>query len=154
MRLATRTLATLSVASLLLAGCASDGQLGLTTASVAPPEPVAEKLDPACIALNRQIAALREEGTASRLGEISKGKTPSVSVKRAALARVAELDRLNWEFQSRCSKYPQQAAQAAAAVKPVPATAAARPATPNAAAAAPAAAAGATGQPIVAVPQR
>jgi uncharacterized protein YccT (UPF0319 family) len=60
-------------------------------------------VDPACASLSARIDALRKEGAAERIEKASVGKTANVSVKRASLAQVAELDKANAEFQARCS---------------------------------------------------
>ena len=102
----------------LLAGCASDGQGLLTTASVPKKEAVAT-VDPACLALQNRIALLRQEGTVGRVEKAAAGKSKTVVIKRAALAKVAELNQANSEFRSRCSKLPVQTAKApTAAVTP------------------------------------
>lgn len=125
--------AALLLAAGALAGCANDGVLGtssnLTTAAVTP---VAQpKADPACVTLAAQIDALRKEGTIDRLQQAADGKSPSVQVKRAALAKQAELNKANAEFQAKCGTVPAPA-QTAAAPAPVAkdaAAAAAKPAT-------------------------
>ena len=153
MRLNILVVAGAAAATLALAGCAGDGQSNtLTTASVTKPKAV-EKLDPACVALNQKIAQIRAEGTPTRLGEVAKGKTKVARVKRASIAKMAELDRLNWEFQGRCSKYPLHAARQAAQTKPVTPNAAAAVAKAAGAAKKPKVAATAA-QPIVAVPKQ
>jgi hypothetical protein len=95
----------------LLCGCSGDsGWFGssLTTQSVNPPPPQvqqvqAPKVDPSCAPLAARIEALRREGVTDRIEKASVGKTANVSVKRASLAQVAELDKANAEFQARCS---------------------------------------------------
>lgn len=106
-----------------LAGCANDGTLGtsnLTTSAVTPVAAAAPKVDPACVALAAQIDQLRQEGSIDRLQQASQGKTASVQVKRASLAKQAELNRVNAEFQTRCATIAPKASAAAAAepVKP------------------------------------
>ena len=76
--------------------------------------------DPACVALANQIRSAREEGTPAKVHAVANGKTKTVRVKRESLAKVAELDKLNSEFQTRCSKYPGlQTAAAPKAAAPV-----------------------------------
>jgi len=73
----------------LLGGCAEDGQLGggsLITSAVPPPA-AQPKVDAQCVTLAAQIDSLRKEGTIDRLQQASEGKTPSVQVKRASLAK-------------------------------------------------------------------
>lgn len=119
-----------------LAGCANDGALGtsnLTTSAVAPVATAAPKVDPACVALAAQIDQLRQEGSIERLQQASQGKTASVQVKRASLAKQAELNRVNVEFQSKCATIAPKAATAAAAPPAVSKEAAAAAATAPAA---------------------
>ena len=106
---------------LLAAGCSSDG--GLQTASInKPAEPVAAA-DPACVAITNQIDLLRKEGNIEKLEKAAAGKGASVKVKREALAKQAELNRVNAEFQTRCGpKMPQVASSSSVqvpAVQPV-----------------------------------
>jgi hypothetical protein len=124
-----------------LAGCASDGSGPFATGSVTP-APAAEtaKADPACAALSTQIATLRKEGTIDRLEKVATGKGPTVQVQRAALAKQAELNKANADFQTKCSTAQARNALPAAA----PATETAAIAAPAAAKAAKTAAAKAT----------
>jgi hypothetical protein len=112
-----------------LAGCANDGTLGssnLTTAAVTPTVAPAAKVDPACVTLAAQIDTLRKEGTIDRLQQAAAGKTASVQVKRTALAKQAELNKANADFQSKCATItPAATTTAAAAPAPVAAQAAA-----------------------------
>lgn len=124
----------------LLAGCASDGAgmfggSSLTTSSVEEKP----KVDPACVALQAKIDALRQDGVSDRAAQAAAtGKSTTVSVKRASLTQLAELDRANAEFQSKCSTLGPRPMPAAAAV-PAPAPASAKVAAKTAKAAAPAA---------------
>ena len=131
-----------------LAGCANDGTLGtsnLTTSAVAPVASAAPKVDPACVALAAQIDQLRQEGTIDRLQQASQGKSANVQVKRASLAKQADLNRVNAEFQVKCATIAPKASTVAAAAptavsKESAAAAPAKAATPvKTAAAAPAA---------------
>lgn len=100
-----------------MAGCSGGPTSGLMTSSLAAPHTAAATpaVDPACSALSQQIAASREEGTPARVHAVATGKTKTVSVKRESLAKVAELNRLNAEFQTKCSTLP---VQQSAALKP------------------------------------
>ncbi len=109
----------------LLAGCASDntilGGSAVTTSSVAPAASVAvapgammPKVDPACVALTAQIDTLRKDGVTERIEKVSAGKTKTVSVKRASLVKMTELDKANAEFQAKCSTLTPKPAQSAA----------------------------------------
>lgn len=115
-----RSLSILLVAGALLGGCASEGGslFGGETASVAPPTP---RVDPTCVALNSKIDALRREGVTERMQQASTGKSATVNVKRESLAKAAELDKANAEFQAKCSTIAPKPQTAQA----VPATAAA-----------------------------
>ena len=115
-----------SVSCLLLAGCAADGGNLLTTASIPQKQAAAPAIDPACLALQNRIALLREEGTVGRVEKAAEGKTKTVVIKRAALAKVAELNQANADFRTRCSNLRVQTAaapvqqQAAAVSAPSP----------------------------------
>lgn len=100
-----------------LTGCANDGVLGsssLTTSAVTPVATAAPKVDPACVSLAAQIEQLRQEGSIDRLQQASQGKTASVQVKRASLAKQADLNRVNAEFQAKCATITPKATTAAA----------------------------------------
>ena len=119
----------------LLAGCAGD-MTGITTSAVdaktgtvaAEPgvQPAAAvagvAVDPACVTLTSQIDGLRKDGVVERVQKAAAtGKTASVTVKRASLTKMAELEMANAEFQAKCATLsPKPAAQAAA---PAPVTA-------------------------------
>lgn len=118
-----------SVSCLALAGCASDGTSMLTTASVEPKKP-APVVDQACLQLQNRIAVLRAEGTVGRVEQAAVGKTKTVNIKRESLAKVAELNKANAEFQLRCSKLQTTAAAASQSAATAPA-ATAQPATPQ-----------------------
>lgn len=116
-------------AALMLAGCATDPNSTITTASVKKPKPQrVAAIDPTCTALTAMINSARQEGTPERVRAVAKGKGRMVTIKRASLAKVAELDKLNAEYQMKCGKYPglqnanalSQPATTAAAVKPKP----------------------------------
>ncbi len=128
----TRALAIAAV-SAVLAGCSNSGA-PLATASVAPEKQAvaAPRVDPACLALASQIDGLRTEGSVERLEKAAAGKTASVQVKRASLAKQAELNKANADFQAKCGPLIPRAQTAAA-----PQTPPAAPATPTAAAAPP-----------------
>ena len=106
----------------LLGGCAAD-TAGITTSAVDPklaPVATASKVDPACVSLMSQIDGLRKEGVSERVEKAaSKGKTATVAVKRTSLAKMAELDKANAEFQAKCSTISPSAGQSAAAPSPV-----------------------------------
>ena len=109
-------------ATLALGACANNDSflsLGQDTTppstAALPPKPA---VDPACNALAARIEALRQDGVVDRLeAAAAKGKGGSVSVKRASLSQVADLEKANAEFQAKCSTVPR----AAQAASPVPA---------------------------------
>lgn len=131
-------------AAVLVAGCSSDG--AITTSTVAPTAAAfsAPKVDPACVTLAAQIDTLRKEGKTDRLEKAATGKTTTVPVKRTALAKQAELNKANADFQAKCSTVTPRPTTAQA---PVAAPTAATPAVTTAAKVAPVAAAatGSTG---------
>ena len=106
------------------AGCANDGSNALSTASVAPDKVAqAPKVDPACVSLASQIDTLRKEGAVERLEKAAEGKTSSVQVKRASLAKQAELNKANADFQAKCGPQMPKAQTAQAAPQAAPAAA-------------------------------
>jgi hypothetical protein len=119
-----------------LGGCAngSDGiGLGLTTASVEDPAPVAKTaaakpaISPACVELAAKINAARAEGTPARVAKVAESRGGrTVNMKRASLAKMAELDALNQKFLTECSVVANSpaprttaSARAAAAAQPI-----------------------------------
>lgn len=108
-------------AALFLGACANDSMPNLfQTASTTPvdeaaaaPAPRAPRVDTACAALSGQIEALRKDGTIERLEKVASGKGDNVQVKRTAIAKQAELNKANAEFQTRCG--PRMPAHAAVA---------------------------------------
>jgi hypothetical protein len=110
-----------------VAGCA-DGSNGMMTTSALGPD-AAAKADPACAALTARIDALRKEGVVASVEKASASKSKNVSVNRETLVKVAELDRANAEFQSKCALPTTAAAAQPAAAKTAAATVATAPAT-------------------------
>ncbi len=102
-----------------VAGCSGNGDLGLTS-SITPEKTAAAtttpRVDPACASLASQIDTLRQEGSIERLEKAAAGKSSSVQVKRAALAKQAELNKAYADFQTKCGPAIQsaQATQASA----------------------------------------
>lgn len=126
-------LATISAAA---AGC-SNSATPLSTASVSPDKPIAvsaPRIDPACATLASQIDNLRSEGSVDRLEKAAAGKGSNVQVKRASLAKQAELNKANAEFQARCG--PAIARPQTAAIAPIAPQSAPQPKVDAAAAAA------------------
>ena len=113
----------------LLAGCADTPSLfgnsaNLTTASTATAA-AAPKADPACAALTVQIDGLRKEGIADKIEKASQKK---YKMTTAEFVKADQLNKLNADFQGKCSTYKPQVA----AVATPAATAAVKAATPAA----------------------
>jgi hypothetical protein len=119
MALSIRRLALVAISTTLVAGCAADGSLTTSSIGSSGQTAAASKIDPACLALTTKIDALRQEGITERIEKASTGKSTSVSVKRESLAKIAELDKANAEFQAKCATVPRANKTAAAAVPPV-----------------------------------
>ncbi|MFT5508606.1 MAG: hypothetical protein ACI89J_001682 [Hyphomicrobiaceae bacterium] len=111
------TFAGLAIA-IAVAGCSNGQSSNLITSSVSKPKPAKVALNPACITLSSQINALRREGTPARVHKVATGKTKTAIVKRSSLAKVAQLDSLNSQFQMKCSKYPGLHTAAAPVAQP------------------------------------
>lgn len=115
------------VCAAMMAGCAADS-VGLTTSAIdgksAPSTTATAKVDPACVTLLSQIDQLRKDGVVDRAQQVAnKGKTSTVNVKRESLSKLTELDRINAEYQAKCSTISPAATTAqAAASQPVKAT--------------------------------
>jgi hypothetical protein len=127
-------------AALALGACAGDSMPNLfQTASVAPSAeqtaaatpPRASRIDPACVTLAGQIEGLRKDGSIERLEKVAAGKGDNVQVKRTSVAKQAELNKANAEFQTKCG--PRIPQQAMAPAVPAPVVAAAAPAAAAAA---------------------
>ncbi|MEO0670833.1 MAG: hypothetical protein AAFZ05_02265 [Pseudomonadota bacterium] len=87
--------------SLSLGACAANTP-DLTTQAI-PTKVAQPKSDPACTALAAQIAQVEREGTVGRVEKAGSGNTRLVHIKRASLLKVAELNRLNSEYRTKCS---------------------------------------------------
>jgi hypothetical protein len=117
-------LLSLTIGAAVSLGACSDSLLGGGPTTAALPEK--PKVDPACVTLASQIDTLRKDGVAERLEQAAKGKGETVSVKRASLTKIAELNKANAEFQAKCGTV----APTTARTMPAPAVA---PTTPAAA---------------------
>jgi len=127
----------LSAAS--LGGCASSSNGLLPNTTGALPKATAEATkkraehNAMCMGLRDRIIALRADGTIGKVEKAAKGKTRSVAIKRAALAKVAELNQANADYQLKCSPGPLQATgkpaqpKTADAAKPTKKVAASKP---------------------------
>lgn len=119
----------LAAVSMAAAGC-SNSATPLSTASVSPDKPAAiaaPRIDPACATLASQIDNLRAEGSVERLEKAAAGKSSNVQVKRSSLAKQAELNKANAEFQARCGPAIPRAQTATVAPLAPPAQAAPAP---------------------------
>ena len=126
-----RTLASAAailIGSLSLVGCANDTTGGLmTTQAVNSPKASETKADPACATLASQIEVLRKDSAVANLEKAADGKSKNVDVKRASLAKQAELNKANADFQTKClpaAAKPQTAQAAPAAAQAGPSAAA------------------------------
>ncbi|MEZ5855514.1 MAG: hypothetical protein R3D67_12530 [Hyphomicrobiaceae bacterium] len=109
------TITAVVATALSLTACAENSLLGsnapATTAAL-PPKPA---IDPACATLAAQIDEMRRDGVVERAEAAAKGKSKTVSVKRESLGKLAQLEKVNAEFQAKCSTMPRAiGAQAAA----------------------------------------
>ena len=111
----------LAAGAALLAGCADTPSLfgnssNLTTASVAPA--ATPKADPACASLATQIDSLRKEGIADKIEKASQKK---YKMTTAELVKADQLNKVNADFQGKCSNYkPIVTAAIAAPASPAP----------------------------------
>lgn len=121
---------------LLAGGCANDGTGLMATSSVAADKvAMAPKVDPACVSLTSQIDTLRKEGAVEGLEKAASGKSASVKVMRAALAKQAELNKANADFQAKCGPaMPKAQSAMVAPPAPIPASTTAAAATATGAA--------------------
>ena len=110
------------------AGCANDTTGMLTTQAVNPAKASDAKADPACATLASQIEVLRKDTAVATLEKAAEGKSKSVDVKRSALAKQAELNKANADFQTKClpAAAKAQSAQAAPSAAQAAPTAAAQ----------------------------
>lgn len=146
MKAHTTGISALIALGLLAGGCASDGGGLSSTASVAAPAPAAKvamapKVDPVCVSLTSQIDNLRKESAVGALEKAATGKAKVVKVRRSSLAKQAELNKANADFQAKCGPAipTAQTAQAAPAAAPAATVAVAAQAAPLASTAAAAA---------------
>lgn len=72
-------------------------------------------IDPACVSLVSKIDSLRKDGITDRVAKAGEGKSKTVSVYRTSLAKMAELDRANADYQRRCGTLKPATATAAVA---------------------------------------
>lgn len=124
----TRLLPALAL-GVLVTGCASDDVGGLfSTAAITPAAPPAAtvaatpapRVDAACLQLAGQIDHLKKDGTIEKLEKVAGGKSTSVQVKRAAIAKQAELNKANADYIAKCGPSASRTAAApAATITPV-----------------------------------
>lgn len=123
-----RASSALVLATLLLAGCASEGG-GLsnpfTTGSVsgsdsATQATAAPRVDPQCVALASRIEALRKDGITEKIEKAAAKKYKMTAVDAA---KADQLIKTNADFQARCSTItPSPVSAQAPAPTPRPAT--------------------------------
>jgi len=105
-------------------GCSSDSNF-FSTGSLSEPAPVTKvAADPACVTLAAQIDGLRQDGATDRLEKAAEGKTTTVTVQRASLAKQAQLNKANAEFVAKCAPNMPRTAAATAPATIAPAKAA------------------------------
>lgn len=149
-----RVSALVVIGSMALAGCSGGTDIfggssssDVTTSSLSPTQTQAQRVDPACGNLAVEIDTLRREGIADK---VERAAAKKYKMTQADLGKASQLNKVNGEFQAKCSTLPRTAAQpetpapAGAAAKAAPAAAkAAKSAVPVAKAAAVAAPSGA-----------
>ncbi len=120
-----------------LTACSNNGGLlgsSLTTSSI-DAQKVAKKpaIDPACVTLVSKIDSLRKDGITDRVAKAGAGKSKTVPVYRTSLARMAELDRANAEYQRRCGTLKPATASVTGTAVPPAVSSATKAAATNAA---------------------
>jgi hypothetical protein len=110
----------LVLAGVMLAGCAEGGDSLFTTGSLS--QPVADKVDPACVTLALSIEALRKEGIPDK---VEKAAAKRYRMTVADLKKADQLNKANAEFQGRCSNVTPKPTTAAAETPAEPAAKAA-----------------------------
>lgn len=125
------------IGSIALAGCSGGDLFGssssdVTTSSLSPAQ-TAQKVDPACGNLALEIDTLRREGVAEK---VEKAAAKKYKMTSTDLTKANQLNKVNADYQEKCSTLPR------AAAVPVPAAAASKaaPAGKSVAAKAPSAA--------------
>lgn len=120
-------------------GCSGDSNMfssAFSTGSINEQAAVTKaSADPACATLATQIDTLRKDGATGRLEKAADGKTTTVIVQRASLAKQVQLNKANADFVAKCGPNQPKAAVTAAVAAPAAAVA---PAAAAAAATAPA----------------
>jgi hypothetical protein len=103
-------------AALALTACAQDGVGLINTGTLGQQAPILEAkapVDPQCLTLAAEIDTLKGEGSTARLEKVADGKSGTVSVKRASLAKQAQLNKANADFIAKCGpNLPRTAAVA------------------------------------------
>ena len=133
------------IGSFAVAGCSGGDLFGssssdVTTSSLSQAQ-TAQKVDPACGSLALEIDTLRREGVAEK---VEKAAARKYKMTPADLTKASQLNKVNADYQEKCSTLPRTAAV------PAPSAAAAAKAAPAAKAITAKAAAGATagGMPV------
>lgn len=89
------------------------------------------KIDPNCAAISFRIDQLRKEGFVENVEKVSTGKSSLVTIKRDTLAKMAELQKANAEFQARCSAISNVAMNGTALQPSKPVAVAGTPTAPS-----------------------
>lgn len=100
--------AAMIVIAALAAGCSNMGDSFQTTSAL----PEGPKVDPACQQLAASIDGLKREGVSEK---VEKAAARKYKMTSADLAKAAQLNRANDDFQSRCSTMPRSASTLKAA---------------------------------------
>ncbi len=120
-----RASSALTLAAVLLAGCANDGTSLFTTGALGTSNEPAQtaaatpKVDPQCVALISRIETLRKEGITEK---IEKAAAKKYKMTAADAAKADQLNKANVEFQARCSTITPSATTAQATTPAKPAT--------------------------------
>ena len=88
--------------AVLVSGCAQDGTMMTGSLNAAP--------DPACVTLAAQIKTLADQGVPEKVAKAAKKK---YKLNSSDLAKVAELNKANDDFQAKCSNMPPKPSVAA-----------------------------------------
>ncbi|MEQ1650254.1 MAG: hypothetical protein ABL898_16870 [Hyphomicrobiaceae bacterium] len=110
------------LAALALTACAQDGTGLISTGTLGSQAAVTETkapVDPQCLTLATEIDTLKNEGSTARLEKVADGKSGTVSVKRASLAKQAQLNKANADFITKCGPNLPRTAAVAPQAAPV-----------------------------------
>ncbi len=109
-----------------LTACSNTGGFpgtSMTTSSIDTQKMAKQpSIDPACVTLVSKIDSLRKDGITDRVAKAGAGKSKTVPVYRSSLARMAELDRANADYQRRCGTLKPATASLSSQTRPAAAT--------------------------------